>query len=235
MIMKIIAKTVVVTGGSDGLGFSLAKAFIDKGAKVVIIGRDQARLDQAVKLLGKDSRGFVADVTKLSELDSVAKKVGGVDVLINNAGIWLEGSIKDNSEAEISQIIDINFKGVVLTTKAFLPNLLKSEEASIINISSTSGLRGRDNQAVYAATKFAVTGFTESLKVDLAETNIKVCGFYPGGMRTKLFEKAGKPKANQDWMDTDKVAEVIVFMVERDATMMLDQVVLNKRKTSTSN
>lgn len=233
--MNIKDKTVVITGGSDGLGLSLAKAFAGKGAKVVILGRDKARIDTALEQLGSNAQGYVADVTKLSDLEVAVKKVESVDVLINNAGIWLEGSITDNTEAEISQAIDINFKGVVLATKAFLPKLLKSDDAAIVNISSTSGLRGRDNQAVYAATKFAVTGFTESLKVDLADTNIKVCGFYPGGMSTKLFEKAGKPKANSDWLNTDKVAEIIVFMLERDATMMLDHVVLNKRKTKTTN
>lgn len=233
--MDLVNKTVVVTGGTDGLGLSLAKAFNKKGAKMVVIGRNKEKLNRTLKKLGSSARGFVADVTRLANLDEVAKKVGAVDVLINNAGVWLEGSVMENTEEDIGRVIDVNFKGVVLATKAFLKKMLKVEEGTIINISSTSGLRGRDNQAVYAATKFAVTGFTESLKLDLANTNIKVCGFYPGGMKTRLFEKAGKPKQNDDWMETDKVAEIIVFMVERDTSMMLDQVVLNKRGTKKSN
>lgn len=96
-------------------------------------------------------------------------------------------------------------------------------------------MKGRNNQAVYVASKYGVTGFTDSLKEDLADTNVKVSGFYPGGMNTSLFKKAGKPKDNSDWMDTNKVAEVIVFMIERDMTMVMDHVVLNKRNTKTSN
>lgn len=233
--MQFKDKTVVITGGSDGLGFALAKQFVSKGSKVIIIGRDKVRLDKAVKELGEVVKGYVADVSNLKQIQSVAGDLKDVDVLINNAGIWIEGQVVDNTEEEISRAIDINLKGVIYTTKVFLPLLKKPTESHILNISSTSGLKGRDNQAVYVATKFGVTGFTESLKVDLASSNIKVSGFYPGGMHTSLFEKVGKPKDNKDWMDTDKVAEVIVFMLERDITMVMDHVVLNKRNTKTSN
>ncbi|MFA6501855.1 MAG: SDR family oxidoreductase [Parachlamydiales bacterium] len=233
--MELKNKTVVITGGSDGLGFSLAKLFISKGSNVCIIGRDKNKLETAVKSLGANAKGYSADVSKLEEIQKVANDIGDVDVLINAAGVWIEGSIADNSGKEISDAIDTNLKGVIFSTKAFLPSLLKSNEAHIINISSTSGLKGRNNQAVYVASKFGVTGFTDSLKEDLANTNIKVSGFYPGGMNTSLFQKAGKPKDNSDWMDTNKVAEVIVFMIERDMTMIMDHVVLNKRNTKTSN
>jgi uncharacterized protein len=233
--MNLKNTTVVITGGSDGLGLALAKAFIAKGAEVHIIGLDKTRLDNALKELGNQASGYTADVTNLEAMQTVAQAIGPVDILINNAGIWLEGLVTDNSGTEISRLIDVNLKGVIFSTKVFLPALLKKDEAYLVNISSTTGLRGRDNQAVYAASKFGVTGFTESLKVDLANTNVVVCGFYPGGMHTSLFDKACKPKDNQDWMDTHKVAEIIIFMIERDASMMMDQVVVNKRKTKTSN
>lgn len=233
--MDLVNKVVIITGGSDGLGFSLAKLFISKGSKVHIIGRDKNRLENAVKTLGKNAKGYSADVSKLDEIQKVADDIGNVDVLINAAGVWIEGSVVDNTEKEVNDAVDTNLKGVIFSTKAFLPSLLKSKEAHIVNISSTSGLKGRNNQAVYVASKFGVTGFTDSLKEDLASTNVKVSGFYPGGMHTSLFEKAGKPKENADWMDTDKVAEVIIFMVERDTTMVMDHVVLNKRNTKTSN
>ena len=233
--MQLKDKTVVITGGSDGLGLSLAKQFVSKGSKVIIIGRNKDRLDKAVNELGEEVKSYVADVSNLKQLQSVADSLKEVDVLINNAGIWIEGQIADNAEEEISQAIDINLKGVIYATKAFLSLLKKSIGSHILNISSTSGLKGRDNQAVYVATKFGVTGFTESLKADLANSNIKVSGFYPGGMHTSLFEKVGKPKDNKDWMDTEKVAEIIVFMLERDISMVMDHVVLNKRNTKTSN
>lgn len=233
--MNLQNKSIVITGGSDGLGFSLAKKLIEKRAKIHIVARTKDKVDQAVTKLGENAKGYVTDVSKLSELESIASQIENVDVLINNAGIWLEGSIADNSEEQISNAIDTNLKGVIYSTKAFLSKLDKDTESHILNISSTSGLRGRDDQAVYVASKFGVTGFTEALKADLASTNIKVTGFYPGGMHTTLFEKAGTPKQNADWMDTDKVAEVLIFMLEQDVSMVMDHVVLNKRKTQTSN
>ncbi len=223
--MNLKNKVVVITGGSDGLGLSLTGKFSDAGAKVHIIARDKIKLDKAVESIGNEVVGHIADVSVFSEIQKVANEIGNVDVLINNAGVWIEGSILDNSQEEISNAIDINLKGVIYTSKAFIPELMKSNSAHLINISSTSGLKGRDDQAVYVASKFGVTGFTDSLKADLADTNIKVSGFYPGGMQTGLFEKAGSPKHNSDWMDTDKVANVIVFMVEQDSTMVLDHVV----------
>ncbi len=233
--MNIKNKIVVITGGSDGLGLSLTKKFSESGAKVHIIARDKVKLDTTVKLVGKNVLSHIADVSNFSEIQKVATEIGKVDVLINNAGVWIEGSIINNSEKEISTAIDINLKGVIYTSKVFIPNMMNSDSAHLINISSTSGLKGRAGQAVYVASKFGVAGFTDSLKADLADTNIKVSGFYPGGMQTGLFKKAGSSKRNPNWMNTDKVAEIIVFMVEQDSTMVLDHVVLNKRKTQTSN
>lgn len=233
--MELKNKVVVITGGSDGLGFSLAKRFIAKGSKVCILARNKSKLDTAVKNLGENSQGYVADVSNLGEVQKAADAIANADILLNNAGVWIEGQIIDNSEKEISDAIDVNLKGVIYTTKAFLPQLLKSPEAHIVNISSTSGLKGRDNQSIYAASKFGVTGFTESLKIDLEKSNIKVSGFYPGGMNTSLFDKTGNPKANSDWMDTNKVAEIIIYMIETDISMVMDHVVLNKRNTKSSN
>lgn len=229
--MNLADKTIVITGGTDGLGLALAKALVAKQANVVIIGRVQAKVDQSVNELGDTAVGYVADVRNFDELALISKKLDQVDVLVNNAGVWLEGLITDNSATDIANTVDTNLTGVIYATKAFLPKLTKGEETHIFNISSTSGLRGRENQAVYVASKYGVAGFTESLKSDLAKTNIKVTGFYPGGMNTNLFKKAGSAKMNSDWMDVHKVAKIIVFMLEQDASLILDHVVLNKRKT----
>lgn len=233
--MILTNKSVVITGGTDGLGLSLAHKLVSKGAKVSIIGRNQEKVDRTAIELGDEATGYVADVSKFDELEKIAKQIKNIDILINNAGIWLEGEVTTNTVEQISSTIDTNLKGVIYTTRAFLPLLKKSEETHILNVTSTSGIRGRENQSVYVASKFGVTGFTESLKLELANTNVKVTGFYPGGMKTKLFDKSGTPKNNQDWMDTDKVANIIIFMLEQDATMIMDHVVLNKRMTKATN
>lgn len=233
--MNLKNKTVVITGGSEGLGFSLAKKFSSLGANIHIISRNKNKLDKAVESIGLNIIGHMADVSNTSDIERITSEIGEVDVLINNAGVWIEGLITDNSVEEISTAIDINLKGVIYTTKAFLSKLLEANEAHVLNIISTSGFKGRANQSVYAAAKFGVSGFTQALEEDLIDTNVKVSGFYPGGMNTTLFQKAGSSKGGSDWMDTDKVAELIVFMIEQDATMVMDHVVLNKRKTKTSN
>lgn len=234
--MKLKNKKVLITGATEGLGFSLAKGLVKKGCKVYGVGRSKEKIKKAKKKLKSSNLTlYSCDVSDYEQVSSVVKKIGKIDILINNAGVWIEGKLQDYSVEKISEAIDINLKGVIYSTKAVLPIMLRRNNGYIINISSTSGLKGRSGQCVYVGSKYGVTGFTQSLQEDLKNTNVKVAGFYPGGMNTKLFEKAKTPKDNKDWMDTDKVAEILIFMLERDDTMILDHVVLNKRNIKTSN
>jgi len=231
--MNLKNKTVVITGGSQGLGFSIAQLLVKKGAQVHIISRSVDNLNQADKKI-KSKNLFLhqGDVSSYSQIEKIINKISKIDILINNAGLWLSGPFTKQDATKIDQLIDVNTKGTIFTTKAVLPEMLKKNKGHIINVSSTSGLKGRANETTYAASKFAVQGFTEALKVELSETDIKISGFYPGGMNTKFFEKAGTPKQNKDWMNTDKVAEILIFMLEQDSSMIMDHVVLNKRKPS---
>lgn len=234
--MELKNKIAVVTGGSEGLGLSIVKKLLGEGCKVHIISREAKKQENVKQEIDNQDLLFhQADVSKYDEVSKAISEIGQVDILINNAGIWLEGDLDSYDPDMISSVIDINTKGVIYTTKAVLPIMRKNDDGHILNVSSTSGLKGREGQSVYVASKYAVTGFTDSLKEDLKATNIKVTGFYPGGMNTKLFEKAGFPKNNQDWMDTDKVADVVVTMLKLDNSMILDHVVLNKRNTKTTN
>jgi len=234
--MKLKNKIAVVTGGSEGLGLSIVKKLLGEGCKVHIISRDATKQESVKKEIDNQDLLFhQADVSNYNEISKSISDIGQVDILINNAGIWLEGDLDSYDPDMISSVIDINTKGVIYTTKAVLPVMKKNDNGYILNVSSTTGLKGREGQSVYAASKYAVTGFTDSLKEDLKATNIKVAGFYPGGMNTKIFEKAGFPKKNEDWMDTDKVADVVVTMLKLDDSMILDHVVLNKRNTKTTN
>lgn len=233
--MKLKGKTALITGGSTGLGFSIAKKLLERKMNVAICGRKIPKLKKAKEKLSSNRLAtYKCDVSNYSQVEKMIDKIGDVDVLINNAGIWLEGEIVENTPKQIQEVIDSNLLGTILVTKATLPQMKKQNDGFIINITSTSALKGRDNQSVYVASKFGVRGFTDSLKIDLKDTNIKVTGFYPGGMNTRMFEKAGAPKENKDWMNTDKVAEIITFILERDESLIMDHIVVNKRGTKFS-
>jgi len=228
MVLK--QKKTLVTGGSSGLGFSLAKKLLEKQADVHILGRHEEKLQKAGSELGLlKEKIFIADVTNYIQLSQVLKNAD-IDILINNAGVWFEGTIENNTAEQIAQVIDINLKGTMYATKILLPNMLKKNDGYILNIISTSGKYGKRDQAVYVASKFGVSGFTKSLALDLAHTNVKVAGIYPGGMNTPLFTNAANPKEISHWMEPDKVAEIVVFMLERDESMVMSELEVNRRQ-----
>lgn len=227
--MQLDNSTAIVTGGSRGLGLEITRQLVDAGATVHILARDKQELAAVVDELGDSVIPHQADVTQYQQLAAVADQLDQAHILVNNAGIYLEGDLLDHTPEQLSQVVNVDLMGVIFATKAFLPLLLEQSEAHILNVSSTSGLKGRSSQAAYAAAKHGVAGFTNSLKVDLDGTPVKVTGFYPGGMNTGLFDQAGSPKDNGDWMDPADVAHIIRFILERDASLVMDQVVVNKR------
>ncbi|HSW98118.1 MAG TPA: SDR family NAD(P)-dependent oxidoreductase, partial [Candidatus Saccharimonadales bacterium] len=176
----------------------------------------------------KNLHTILADVTDYQALEKSLKSLT-VDILVNNAGIWLEGGLETQTDKQIADTIDVNFKGTIYATRVVLPQMKKRNSGFILNVSSTSGLKGRENQVVYAATKWGVRGFTVSLEEELIKTGIKVAGFYPGGMNTEIFAKAGNTSDHSTWMDTDKVAEIIVFMLEHSDNMRINSLQVNRK------
>lgn len=228
--MNLNKKSALITGGSEGLGFAIAEKLLEKGMNVAICGRDQEKLIKAKKSLSSSQLTTLpCDVSNYPAVAKMVNEIGGVDILINNAGIWAEGRLEEHSPEIISQILSVNLLGTIFVTRAVLPLMKERNQGFILNISSTSGIRAKPNHSVYVASKYGVSGFTESLMNELQGTDIKVACLYPGGMNTKLFAKAGSVKDVSQWMDPKKVAETIVFMLESDETMVLSQVVLDRR------
>jgi uncharacterized protein len=230
--MNLSNKVALVTGGSQGLGFSVVKQLLSNDVTVHILSRNINNLNQAKGLVNSPKlyihQGNSADY---KVVDKIVKDIGKIDILINNAGLWIDGKLEDNDPEYIDEVIETNVKGVINPTKIVLPSMLENNEGFIINISSTSGLKARPKESIYAASKYAVRGFTDALKEDLKDTNVKLVGFYPGGMHTQFFSKAGSPKENKDWMDTEKVANIILTILKQDDTLYMDHVVVNKRGT----
>jgi NAD(P)-dependent dehydrogenase (short-subunit alcohol dehydrogenase family) len=207
---KLEGKVAVVTGGNSGIGLATAQRFHAEGAKVVISGRDQKTLDEAVSLIGDELVAVRADVSKLADLDKLYKivreKFGKIDVLFANAGVAKFASLSESTEGVYDDMFDINVKGVFFTIQKALP-LLKDGAAIIIN-SSIANQKGVANSSVYSATKAAVRSFARTLTAELLDRNIRVNVVSPGPIKTPILGRNGLSQAEQD-----EIGKYLVSMV----------------------
>src|SRR5690348_66685 len=161
IMARLTGKVAVVTGGNSGIGLATAQRFHQEGAQIVISGRDQKTLDQAVKTIGQNVLAIRADVSKLADLDrlfkAVADKFGKIDVLFANAGIAKLAPITESTEAMFDETFDVNVKGVYFTIQKALP--LLSDGSSIIINSSVASKIGFAGSSIYSATKAAIRSF----------------------------------------------------------------------------
>lgn len=200
-------KTMLVTGGGSGLGLSLAKVYVNE-SKIILIGRKEEKLIDAsheLKALGGEVDYFVCDITNATALKNLRLELqmtyGHLDVLINNAGVGYFGPFEQVTTSHLSQMLDINVKGTILMTQTFIP-IVKEQ---VINIISTAGLKGKVNEAVYVASKFAVRGFTESLQKEY-ENRLLVTAVYMGGMDTPFWQASDHIKDKSRLKSPDSIA-----------------------------
>ena len=234
--MMIKDKVAVVTGASDGIGREITLKLAKQGVNLALVARNEERLkevtDESLKLGSPKAVAYTCDLRKREEIERSVEKIiadfGGIQILINNAGIWQKvGQLETVSLETIEEVISTNLTGLVMTTNLFLPVLRKQNEAVIINVSSHSGIEAKSGQSVYCASKWGVTGFTETLRVDLKGSNIRVAGLYQGGTRTGLFEKANDPKNPElfnKFTEPSDLADVVLFMLSRPAKIWLHDV-----------
>lgn len=192
---KLDGKIAVITGGSDGMGRSTARIFVEEGATVVITGRNQDSLDAAVKDIGGSIEAFRSDIQNLADLDAlkahVEKRHGRVDVLFANAGGAKLGPVEQVTESDFDFTFDTNAKGTFFTVQKLLP--LMPEGASVILNTSIAGSKGLANFSVYSATKAAIRSFARTLTTDLKERRIRVNALAPGHTATEIMSKSGIP------------------------------------------
>ena len=185
----------VITGAASGIGRALAVRLAqEKIGGIAVCDVNESELIETAKIvesLGVSVSTHIADVSKLEQVQKFAGEVAAkhnhrVTHLINNAGVALCGSFEEISLEDFEWLMNINFWGVIYGTKVFLPILKQQEKAHIINISSVFGLVAPPGQSAYCASKFAVRGFTESLRHELDDTNISVSSVHPGGIKTNI-------------------------------------------------
>jgi NAD(P)-dependent dehydrogenase (short-subunit alcohol dehydrogenase family) len=193
---EIRGAVAVVTGVASGIGRALAVDLARRGAQLALVDVNAAGLEETRALLGNAvARTYMVDVSKAAAVEALANDVqrdfGRASLLVNNAGVALMGTLAELSLDDFAWLIGINFWGVVYGCKFFLPLLAREPDAHIVNVSSIFGLIGPPGQTAYSSSKFAVRGFSESLREELRQTTaIKVTSVHPAGIATPIANKA---------------------------------------------
>lgn len=199
---------IVITGASKGMGKAMAEKFSANGNTLFICSRNEEELAQAAKEITEkyknDVQYFAADLSKKDEVLQFANwilwKNICPDILINNAGQFVPGSIYNEPEGNLEQMIEINLYGTYHLTRALLPSMLKRKSGHIFNISSIAGLKAYANGGSYSISKYAIRGFSKNLREEMKPFNIKVTAVYPGAVFTDSWKGAG--------IDPERIMEV---------------------------
>jgi 3-oxoacyl-[acyl-carrier protein] reductase len=212
--MELKNKVVIITGGTKGLGKAMALSFIEEGAHVLVCARNQEELDS----LPENIIGIKADVTKEDELDnllkSAIKKFGQIDIWINNAGLWLPHSQTEDFDMDkVKKMFDVNVFGTMNGCRVALRYMKERNTGTIINIISDSALFGRPMSSMYSASKWAINGYTKSIKEE--NENISVIAVYPGPMKTDIFGDA-KPENFDTFMEVEYVTDLIIANIKKE-------------------
>jgi NAD(P)-dependent dehydrogenase (short-subunit alcohol dehydrogenase family) len=185
---RSLSKVWLITGSSRGLGRAFTEAALEAGHRVVATARNPAQLNDVVNKYGDSVRALALDVTNEAQarnaIDAAIEAFGGLDVLVNNAGYGDVGAVEDTSLADFRAQIETNLFGVIIMTKAVLPYFRERGSGHIIQVSSIGGRIGPIGRAPYAAAKFGVEGFSESLSKEVGPLGVKVTIIEPGGFRT---------------------------------------------------
>lgn len=225
MSYSLSGKTVLVTGSTDGLGHKLVIELAKQQSNVIVHGRVQNKVDNIIAELKQINSsatfdGVVCDFNNTQNIEKSFSKITRLDVLINNAGIWQEGATTEVNNEKIIEVVNVNLTSPILIARTLLSALKKSDFSQILNVVSIAGVEIPTNyfHTIYSATKFGLQAFSEALAKEYDNKQIRVMGYYPGGMETKLFTKAGiKYKTHEPWMfDPQESVEAIIFMLTRD-------------------
>lgn len=207
------------------MGKAIAECLV-KRYRIVILARDRKRLEKVAKKL--NCKFLVCDVANQKQIerarDGIIKEFGKIDCLVNNAGLFTEGPLESNQPDKIREVINTNVLGTILMTRAVLPHMKRAGSGLIINIGSQAGLLARPERSIYNASKWAVTGFTKCMQLELSAAGIKIVGIYPGKMDTGIFKKAGINKNMRDAIDPQEVARVVEFILERSKNVLISDV-----------
>lgn len=231
-------QTVVITGGTSGIGLSTAKLFLKHGWNTVLISRDAEEGQKVEQELGQEYSPeqvlFIqADISQDSEVEQAKQRTleqfKTIDALVNDAGIVIHGKVHETSEADWDRIFDVDVKGTFLVSKAFIPTMLKQKHGAIVNISSVSGMAGDRAMVAYNAAKGAIINMTRAMAIDYGKDNLRVNVVAPGPTNTPLFhqdkEKFAKNSPLNRIVEPEEVAAAIYFVATPAASAITGEVI----------
>ena len=217
--MNLRNAVALITGGSAGIGYSIAKTLAESGARVAITGRDKGRLEQAAEALGV--LPIQADVSQEADVErtyrEVLAKFGDLDILINNAGLGTFKPLVEIDKANFDAIFATNVTGAMLMAREAAKIFIKRNRGNIMNIASTASHRGAPNGTAYYASKFALRGMTECWRAELRKHNIRVMLVNPSEVLTNFAATAGfAQKANESKLRGEEIAHAVKAILEMD-------------------
>ncbi len=213
MAIDLSKKRAIVTGGTKGIGRAIAEALIDAGASVIITARHQDEITEAVEKLGPGkAKGYTCDVRDYNQVRSLFAELGAVDILINNAGVGIFGSVESMSVEDFRTVIETNVCGVFYCCHEAIPLMKQCGGGYIINISSLAGANAHPKMAAYNASKFGLNGFSEALMQEVRHDGIKVSYIMPGSVNTEFG--GDEPSDEKSWqLQPSDIAEVVMDLL----------------------
>jgi 3-oxoacyl-[acyl-carrier protein] reductase len=231
----------IVTGASRGIGKAIATALVQDGYRTMLMARSQEQLDEAAREIVRQVRPraelepsvFSVDVGNWEAAyragESIVRRYGRVDVLVNNAGMWVPG-ILDVSADQFSRLMAVNVAGALAFVQAVVPVMKDQRSGHIFNVASRAGKVGFPDEGAYSASKFAMVGLSESLYKELAPFGIKVTALCPSWVDTEMAQEAGSPLGHKDMIQPDDLAKTIRWLLTLSPAACVKEVVIECAK-----
>jgi NADP-dependent 3-hydroxy acid dehydrogenase YdfG len=227
-------QTAIVTGASRGIGKEIAKKLIEEGLKVTIVGSSNEIFETAEELKNGGAEHVLSikgDVSSEADVNRFVNETidvfGGIDLLVNNAGIGFFKAVEDTTLDDWKRIFEVNVQGVFLSTKAVLPHMKQRKQGTVITISSDVGRYTIANGSAYTATKYAVQGFCGSLAQEVRDWGIRIGTINPGMVDTYFNSSEQGIPEKADWLKVGDIANAVIYMASAPKYMTIDEITLH--------